>query len=232
MAGTTSRSTDRVEAAAPARLARFDLGARVLHWLNAGLMLTLLATGSALYIPPISQMVGQRQVVLAIHVYAGIAIPFPLLLTVAARRWGAAFRADARRINRWTAADKRWLRTWGRDKRVRSGKFNAGQKLNAAFTVGTIVVMLATGLIMKFPNEWPLSWRTGATFVHDWVYLAAAIVVAGHILFAVNDAESLRSMVRGWIPSSWARRHAPRWYEEQTGLPADGRAKPKPRTRP
>ena len=69
---------------APSRLARFDLGERILHWLNAILMLTLLATGSALYIPPISQLVGQRQLVLAIHVYAGIAIPFPLLLTAAA----------------------------------------------------------------------------------------------------------------------------------------------------
>ena len=108
----------------------------------------------------------------------------------------------------------------GRDPRIRNGKFNAGQKLNAAFTVGTIVVMLATGLIMRFPNEWPLSWRTGATFVHDWLYLAAAIVVAGHILYAINDSDSLRSMWSGSVPDSWARRHAPRWYEEQTGLPA------------
>jgi formate dehydrogenase subunit gamma len=220
MAGTTSRSPDRVDQGAPVRLTRFDRGELVLHWLNATLMLTLLATGSALYIPPISQIVGQRQVVLAIHVYAGVAIPFPLLLTVAARRWGAAFRADVRRINRWTADDKRWLRTWGRDRRVRSGKFNAGQKLNAAFTVGTIVVMLATGLIMRFPNEWPLSWRTGATFVHDWVYLAAGIAISGHILYALNDSDSLRSMWTGWIPSAWARSHAPRWYEEETGLPA------------
>jgi len=86
--------------------------------------------------------------------------------------------------------------------------------------VGTIVVMLATGLIMKFPNEWPLSWRTGATFVHDWVYLAAAIAVAGHILYAINDSDSLRSMWTGWVPSAWARGHAPRWYEEETGSPA------------
>jgi formate dehydrogenase gamma subunit len=222
MAETTSRSPERADdndGGTAVLLARFDVGERVLHWLNAVLMLTLLATGSALYIPPISQLVGQRQVVLAIHVYVGIGIPFPLLLTAVARRWGAAFRADARRLNRWTADDKRWLRTRGRDRLVHSGKFNAGQKLNAAFTVGTIVVMLATGLIMRFPNEWPLSWRTGATFVHDWVYLAAAIAIAGHILYALNDSDSLRSMWSGSIPSSWARRHAPRWYEEQAGRP-------------
>ncbi len=222
MAATTSPSPDPVGlgTAAPARLVRFDRGERVLHWANAVLLLTLLATGSALYIPFVSEAVGERQVVLAIHVYAGVALPVPLLLTIAARKWGARFRADARRLNRWTADDRRWLRTRGRDPRVRNGKFNAGQKLNAAFTLGTIVVMLATGLIMRFPNHFPLAWRTGATFVHDWVYLAAFVVVTGHVLVALNDPDSLRSMVGGWVPGVWAARHAPRWFEEQTGLPA------------
>jgi formate dehydrogenase subunit gamma len=241
MAATTNPSADRspgrpdrsaAAGTAPDRLLRFDRGERVLHWVNATLLLSLLATGSALYIPQISQLVAQRQVVLTIHTYAGIALPLPVLLTVAARRWGAGFRADARRLNRWSRDDKRWLRTRGRDRSVRSGKFNAGQKLNAAFTLGTIGVMLATGLIMRFPNLWPLSWRTGATFVHDWVYLAAAIVVTGHILYALNDSDSLRSMATGWIPSAWARRHAPRWYEEETGRPAGGRPTGSPRTRP
>jgi formate dehydrogenase subunit gamma len=204
----------------PALLDRFDLAERALHWVNAALLLTMLATGSALYIPQISSVIGRRGLVLAIHVYAGIALPFPILLTAAGRRWGRRFRADARRLNRWNDQDRGWVRHWGRDPFVVSGKFNAGQKLNAAFTVGTIIVMLATGLIMKFPYLWPLSWRTGATFVHDWVYLAALIVVLGHIGYALNDPDSLRSMVRGTIPSQWARRHAPAWFEEETGVPA------------
>ena len=188
----------------------------------------MLATGSALYIPPISQLVGQRQVVLAIHVYAGIAIPFPLLLTAVARRWGAAFRADARRLNRWNADDKRWLRTWGRDQRCATASSTPARSSTPPSPSGTIVVMLATGLIMRFPNEWPLSWRTGATFVHDWVYLAAAIAVTGHILYAINDSDSLRSMWTRLGPGGWARRHAPRWYEEETGLPADPASGPRP----
>ena len=53
--------------------------------------------------------------------------------------------------------------------------------------------------------------------------LAAAIVVTGHILYALNDSDSLRSMATGWIPTAWARRHAPRWYEEETGRAAGGR---------
>ncbi len=202
-AAATRPSTDRV--------LRFDRAERILHWTNAALMLTMLATGSALYIPQVSELVGRRGVVLDIHVYAGIALPVPLLLAALLSR---SFRADARRLNRWTAHDRLWLRTRGRDPSARLGKFNPGQKLNAAFTLGAIVVMLATGLIMRFPNEWRLSWRTGATFVHDWVYLAVAVVVAGHILFAVNDRDALRSMWSGWVPRSWARHHAPEWLEE------------------
>jgi formate dehydrogenase subunit gamma len=233
MAATTGPSTDPAPgparpAAPPDRLLRFDVGERVLHWVNAVLLLTMLATGSALYIPQLSELVGERQVVLAIHVYAGVSLPVPLLLMVAARRFGAAFRADARRLNRWSADDKRWLRTRGRDPRVRNGKFNAGQKLNAAFTLGAIAVMLATGLVMRFPNMWPLAWRTGATFVHDWVYLAAAIAVTGHILYALNDRDALRGMATGWVPAVWARRHAPRWYEEETGLSASHRPSASP----
>ena len=144
----------------------------------------------------------------------GLALPVPLLLTAAARRWGAAFRADVRRLNRWTFDDKRWLRTLGRDPYVRLGKFNSGQKLNAAFTAGTIPVMLATGAIMYWNKPWPVAYRTGATFVHDWVFLALAVVVTGHILIAVRDGEALNSMLRGPISRRWAQRHAPRWWEE------------------
>ncbi len=196
-------------------LVRFDRGERLLHWTNATLFLTLLATGSALYVPALSAIVARRHLLKTVHVAAGLALPFPLLLTVLAGRWGAAFRADLRRLNRWTLDDRRWLKSRGRDARARLGKFNAGQKLNAAFTFGGIPVMLATGSIMAWPRHFALSWRTGATFVHDWLYIGFVFTVTGHILFALNDGESLRSMIGGRISTGWAKIHAPRWYAEQ-----------------
>jgi formate dehydrogenase subunit gamma len=209
MVATTSRSDTRV--------LRFDRGERVLHWANAVLLLTLLVTGAALYVPQLSEIFKRRHLIEQIHVWCGVMLPVPLALTLLSGPWGRGFRADVRRLNRWSADDRRWLRTRGRDPRVRNGKFNAGQKLNAAFVGGAIPLMLATGLIMNFPKHFPLAWRTGATFVHDWVFLALALIVTGHILFAVNDPLALRSMLRGWVPESWARRHAPRWLEETRG---------------
>jgi formate dehydrogenase subunit gamma len=206
MVATTSRSDKRI--------LRFDRGERVLHWANATLMLILLTTGAGLYVPQLSEIFKRRHLVEQVHVWSGVLLPVPLVLTLLSGSWGRGFRSDVRRLNRWTADDKRWLRTRGRDAKARNGKFNAGQKLNAAFIGGAIPVMLATGLIMYFPNNFPLAWRTGATFVHDWVFLGLFVVIVGHILFAVNDPLALRAMVRGWVPESWARRHAPRWLDE------------------
>ena len=100
---------------------------------------------------------------------------------------------------------------------VTVGKFNAGQKLNAAFTGGVIVVMLGTGAIMKWYEPWPLSWRTGATFVHDWLAILAVIAILGHIGYALRDPATLRSMRRGTISRRWAQRHAPGWLDEIDG---------------
>ena len=172
---------------------RFDRIERAVHWSNALLFGVCIVTAAMLYVGPLSGIVGRRDLVKAVHVWAGIALPLPLLLG-----WlSPMFRADVGRLNRWSADDKRWLRTFGRDPSVELGKFNPGQKLNAAFTAGAIVVMLATGYVMRWFDPFPLDWRTGATFVHDWLALALLITITGHIMFALRDGDSLRAMFRG-----------------------------------
>ncbi|MCU1448440.1 MAG: Cytochrome b/b6 domain protein [Acidimicrobiales bacterium] len=201
------------------RLVRFDVAERALHWVNAALFLTLLSTAAILYVGPLSAAVGRRELVRQVHVWSGLVLPIPLLVTIAGR-WGAAFRADVARLNRWSADDRRWMRSFGRDPFVRLDKFNPGQKLNAAFTAGAIVVMLGTGAIMKWFHYFPVNWRTGATFVHDWLAIGLFVVIVGHIGTALSDPDALTGMVRGWVPAAWARKRRPRWYEERAGQPA------------
>jgi formate dehydrogenase subunit gamma len=74
--------------------------------------------------------------------------------------------------------------------------------------------MLATGSIMRWFEPFPLPWRTGATFVHDWTAIATWVVVTGHILVALSKPASLRAMVSGRMSRRWAQRHHPRWAEE------------------
>ena len=198
-----------------ARIRRFDRVERAVHWCNATLFLVLLFTGASLYLPELSKIVAHRHTVKTVHVYAGLALPIPLLLGLLLPA-GRGLRADIGRFNRWNGDDRRW---WSRRTRaqVQLGKFNPGQKLNAIFVGAAIVLMLMTGSIMRWFKPFPDSWRTGATFVHDWVFIALVVVIAGHIMFALADGDSLRSMFRGWVPEAWARRERPRWFAEVVG---------------
>ena len=212
-------TTARPEVPARARLERFDGAELALHWVNAGLFAVLIATAAVLYIGPLTALVGRRELVRYLHVVTGLALPFPLLLARLGP-WRRAFVADVRTLARFDDDDRRWLRSFGRSKNVRMGKFHPGQKLNAAFTLGAIVVMLVTGSIMHWFQFFPVDWRTGATFVHDWLAIVLSIVVLGHLKMAMSDADARRGMSEGWVPTIWARRHRPKWYEDMTGHPA------------
>jgi formate dehydrogenase subunit gamma len=195
-------------------LSRFDGIERAVHWINAALFATLMFTGAALYAGPLSVLVGNRATVRTIHVWSGLLLPVPLLLGVLAHRRGARLRDDLRRLNRWEPGETRWFRRRTRGG-VELGKFNPGQKLNAACIAGAGIVMLATGSIMHWFDAFPLDWRTGATFVHDWFAFGIWALVLGHIWFAVRDGDALEAMlVNGRVPAHWARRRAPRWYRE------------------
>jgi formate dehydrogenase subunit gamma len=171
-------------------------------------MLICVATAAVLYLGPLSVAVGRRRLVADVHIYSGIALPVPVLLG-----WlRASFRRDARLLNRFTRDDWRWLASrTRRDGRIPVGKFNAGQKLNASFTVGAIIVMLGTGMIMRYANGWPVSYRTGATFVHDWLAYGIVAVLVGHLYFASRDPAARAGMRTGWVPRGWARREHSAW---------------------
>ena len=118
-------------------------------------------------------------------------------------------------MNRFTPNDWAWLRSKERRSgAIPVGKFNAGQKLNSALSGGSIVVLLATGTLMYFPDLARLSWRTGATFVHDWFALGLGLLVIGHISYAVRDPGSRRGMRSGSVTTTWARKHHAAWLEE------------------
>jgi formate dehydrogenase subunit gamma len=59
-----------------------------------------------------------------------------------------------------------------------------------------------------------VTWRTGATFVHDVFAFVIFLVVFGHIAYALTHPDSMRSMIKGWVTESWAARHAAAWLKE------------------
>ena len=136
------------------RIVRFDAVQRAAHWANALLFGILMATALPLYFGSLAGVVGRRALVEEIHLWAGIALPIPLLLTILGP-WGAQFRRDLRRINVWTRDEVTWLKALGRKAPRVVDKFNPGQKLNAIFIGAAIVVMLATGAMLKWFGFFP-----------------------------------------------------------------------------
>ncbi|HEX3908361.1 MAG TPA: cytochrome b/b6 domain-containing protein [Mycobacteriales bacterium] len=201
----------------PSNLPRFSRPVRWIHGITALLMIVCIMTAAILYNGSLAVLVGHRLIIERIHVWCGFALPVPLVLGLASR----SYRADLRRLNRFTPRDWEWLRSkTRRDGRIRVGKFNAGQKLNGALSTGAIGVLLLTGIVMYLTNVTPLSWRSGATFFHDWFSLALGLLVLGHIGFALRDPVSLRSLRTGRVPLRWARREHAAWVEEMLAEPA------------
>jgi len=197
----------------PAKLLRFTRGERWVHRTTAILMGICLVTAALLYVDVLSQLTGHRAFVEWVHVIAGIGLPIPALIGLGSK----AFRRDARILNRFSRNDWKWLRSRSRrNGTIPVGKFNAGQKLNANFQLGGILVMLATGLVMRFANHWSISLRTGATFVHDWLSYAILAVVLGHLWLANRDPNALRGMRTGYVPTAWARREHLAWAVRET----------------
>ncbi|MEU8998906.1 cytochrome b/b6 domain-containing protein [Streptomyces caniferus] len=193
------------------RVHRFTAAEHRVHRATATLMAVCVLTAGCLYLPFLAELVGRRHLMVTVHEWSGILLPVPLLLGLGSR----ALRADLTRLNRYGPHDRQWLRAALRRRGGRpAGKFNAGQKLYAAWIAGAVLVMLGTGLLMWFTSLAPLLWRTGATFVHDWLALAVILVISGHVWKAFGDPESRRGLRTGSVDAQWARREHPLWAPE------------------
>ncbi|MFL6109501.1 MAG: cytochrome b/b6 domain-containing protein [Marmoricola sp.] len=192
-------------------LDRFARAERLVHRSLGLLMGACIVTAAILYNGSLMIAVGHRHTVETIHVWCGLALPLPILLGAASK----AYRSDLRRLNRFTASDWNWLRSrTRRDGTIAVGKFNAGQKVNAWLVLASTVVLLGTGVLMYWTGLVRLSWRSGATFVHDWYALGLGLLVLGHIGFALMDPEARRGMRTGRVSRRWARDEHAAWADE------------------
>ena len=126
-------------------------------------------------------------------------------------------RHTASEIDRFDDDDVRWLR-WAvarRGPEPPQGRFNAGQKLNAAIVFGLMVVFTASGVLIYLQEtDAAVRGRTSAILVHDVATWLAVPLIAGHLYLALinpSTRHSLRGMVLGTVRRDWARRHHPKW---------------------
>ncbi len=196
------------------QIRRFTKAERWIHRIIALDIGLLIVTAAFLYIPDLSARVGNRYIFRISHEILGFALPIPVIIAFCF----LAFRLDVKRMNRFTRVDWQWLRS--KDRRTGGlavGKFNAGQKLNAAFQFGAIIIMFVTGAALYFNEFISIDLRTGFTFVHDWLALIVVIMVIGHMYMAQREPYARQGLRTGFVPRDWAMREHRGWAQAMIG---------------
>ena len=189
---------------------RFSRTERALHWANAVGFLFLLATGLILYLPSLSVLVGRRPLIQSLHFWSGIGWVGVLVLIVLGGDRRGILRT-AREFDRFDGDDARWLL---RRRPAPQGRFNAGQKLNAALTAAFTALFLVSGVLL-WVGERDTRYRFASTVVlHDGVMYAAVALLIGHLYLAVihpATRHALRGITLGTVSEDWAGRHHGKW---------------------
>ncbi|MCL4394823.1 MAG: cytochrome b/b6 domain-containing protein [Chloroflexi bacterium] len=200
---------------------RYVPAQRIIHWTGVITFLTLLLTGMALLVPPLSFLAagGSTRLIHRIAV-----VPFVLLPLVYAVVNPKQARELLRESFTFTRDDLRWFLHmpayfFGRTRGLPpQGRINAGQKLHHATTFLMFVAAAASGFVLMFAKD-----RLGAdglaiaASVHDLSMLGLTVMMIGHLYFTfLYDA--LNSMLTGFVTEEYARMEHPKWLE---GLPAN-----------
>jgi formate dehydrogenase subunit gamma len=209
----------------PGQVRRFSRTERALHWVHAAAFLVMLGSGLVLYLPALSEWVGRRPTVKAVHLNTAIAWASALLLIVLVgdRR---GLRRTLEEIERFDREDMRALGL----RHARAGRFNVGQKLNAIATTAFSLLLALTGTLLWLGERDTRFRLAGTVFVHDALMWLSLMLLAGHLYLALlhpGTRHATHGMVLGTVREDWAQRHHPRWLARAVSSPLP----PPPETR-
>src|SRR6266849_9421121 len=195
----------------PGYIRRFSRTERAIHWVHAIAFFVLLGSGLILYLPRLSELVSRRPLVKAVHIDTALAWAALLaLIVVFGDRRG--LEKTVRELDLFDADDRRWL--LGRH--APQGRFNAGQKINAALTAAFAVLFAVSGFLLWY-GERDTRFRFANTILlHDGLMYVALVLLVGHLYLAVihpRTRHALRGMTLGSVREDWAREHHPKWLE-------------------
>jgi formate dehydrogenase subunit gamma len=198
---------------------RFSRTERTIHWIHASAFFVLLASGLVLYLPALSVAVSNRPLVKSIHIYTAIAWLAALVLVVLVgdRR---GLRRTLRELDLFDRDDRRWLTAHT----APQGRFNAGQKLNAALTGAFAVLFAVSGFLLWYgERDNDFRW-TSTILLHDGLTVLSIFLVTGHLYLTLihpTTRHSLRGMTVGTVREDWAREHHRKWIGPDEQAPPE-----------
>jgi len=168
-------------------------------------------------VPRLSELVGRRPLVKDIHFDTGLAWMLAIALVVLLGDRGG-LRQTLRELDAFDRDDRLWLRRIPRPQ----GRFNAGQKLNAALTASFALLFAVSGLLLWY-GERDNRFRFASTILlHDGLMYVSLVVLVGHLYLALiypTTRHALRGMTTGSVRRDWAWQHHRKWLEREERPP-------------
>ena len=201
----------------PGEIERFSFVERMLHWLTAAGFLYAAISGLALWTPVFfgrAALLGGGTMVRAWHPWGGVF--FALILSEVFRRWAGQMRID-RQDRQWLARSHQYAMNQ-EGGLAAAGRFNAGQKMLFWLQAVSCLLLLASGLVLWFPESTSQGLRLVAILVHPIASIASIFLIIVHIYMGTLAVPgALRAMLHGKVSRSWAKSHHYRWYRDRSG---------------
>lgn len=198
-------------------LKRYSVWNRLNHWLVAISFVLLVLSGLPFFHPyfwSLTGLFGGPTMTRILHPWIGLfmAVMFVIMAV-------SFFKESLMRRH-----DIQWLKQINdvlanRDEKLPPvGKNNAGQKLVYWIMLGSITLLLITGVLIWQPlvgEAMPITLRRLASMTHAYIAFLAIITLIIHIYSGIWVKGSFQAMIRGRVSKAWARHHHNLWYEEE-----------------
>lgn len=197
------------------RLVRYSAPERINHWIVAFCFVLAALSGLGFFFPSFNwlmHVLGTPQLARILHPFVGV-VMFAAFFIMFLRYWKQNL------INREDLIWAKNINKIVRNEEVGdTGKYNFGQKCVFWAAIISLVLLLASGVIIwrpYFAGAFTIPLIRAALVVHSVSAVALIVVIMVHIYAALWVKGTITAMVEGWVPAAWAKKHHPRWYREQ-----------------
>lgn len=216
MATTSIEKEDAIRPGKPVVVDRYNLGARINHWITAISLILLGLSGLAFFHPSLfflTGLFGGGQEARAFHPWIGVVLFFSFA-GLFIRFW---------RANLPEKSDREWLAhaneaiVGNEEKLPEAGRYNPIQKFNFWGMSLLIIALILTGLAIwdQYFYEWTtIPQKRVAVLIHSLAAVGLICIWIVHVYAVIWTRGTLRAMTRGSVTGGWAWRHHRRWLKD------------------
>jgi formate dehydrogenase subunit gamma len=203
-------------AESPHMVRRYVPAQQVIHWIGVISFFTLLLTGLALLVPPLSFLTrgGASGVIHRIGAVAFILLPALYMLRMPRKALELVRESFTYGREEWEWFKRMPGYFLGSTRHLPpQGRLNAGQKLHHAATFMMFNSVAVSGLLMWFAKgQLGPDGLSVVAIVHGASMLGLSVLMVGHVYFTFLYG-ALSGMVTGKVTEEYARMEHSKWYE-------------------